>query len=170
MVRLQRVPDFCAAVGIADDAMEKPEHIRQVKPEPAIDALGIKMPAHRGVMPFHQHQPMAFQTFHDIVPPAVLAVSPQSSPSSDMSRPLLSPVSRARSPYPSHRTPPSCRERGNPVKTRRRNRALVKWRYAPQPTPGILIHDAEKWTRCVPHYSQLPAPALRHGHWRCAET
>jgi len=65
---LQRLSDFCSVIAVAHDSMEKPEHVHQVEPKSAVEALGIEVFGHGGVMPFHHHQPATPETFHGYVP------------------------------------------------------------------------------------------------------
>ena len=71
---LQRFPDFCSVIAVSHNAIEEPEHVHEVKPKSAIDALGVEVSGHRGVMPFHHHQPLTLETFHDTFPSSGPAV------------------------------------------------------------------------------------------------
>ena len=71
MAVLQRFPDFGSVIAVSHDAMEKSEHVHEVKPESAIEAPGVEVFGHRGVMSFHHHQPLTSKTFHDPFPSGV---------------------------------------------------------------------------------------------------
>jgi hypothetical protein len=54
-----------ALVAAFEDALKKTQHVCQVEPKAAIDALGIHSTRDSGVMPLNQHHTLASQTFHE---------------------------------------------------------------------------------------------------------
>ena len=60
-------------IAVSDDAVKEPEYVHEVKPESAIEAFGVEVFRHRSVMPFHHHQPLTPETFHDLFPSGVPA-------------------------------------------------------------------------------------------------
>jgi hypothetical protein len=52
-------------VAAFEDALKKAQHICQVEPKAAIDALGIHSTRDSSVVPFNQHHTLASKTFHE---------------------------------------------------------------------------------------------------------